>query len=110
VTLVGREQIRTVIAESVGAGTATHHLFSYEIDLKSLTDAHGIWAMEDWVDRSDDDSVAEIAGAFRTLHGMAIITSSTRRWMESGLFHTRHSVGRSSRSHTEGPSSCREMT
>jgi hypothetical protein len=26
--------------------------------------------MEDWVDRSDDDSVAEVAGAFRTLHGM----------------------------------------
>jgi SnoaL-like domain len=69
-TLVGCEQIRTVIAASVGAGTATHHLFSYEIDLRSLTDAYGIWAMEDWVDRSDDDSVAEVVGAFRTLHGM----------------------------------------
>ena len=62
-SLHGRDAIRDYVASGVGGGTATHHLFSYEIDVQSPTRAHGVWAMEDWIDRSHDE------GPFKTLHG-----------------------------------------
>jgi hypothetical protein len=68
--MVGREQIRATISAAVGGGTAIHHLFSYEIELRSPSDAHGIWAMEDWIDRSNDESAIGTAAPFRTLHGL----------------------------------------
>ncbi|HMN47132.1 MAG TPA: nuclear transport factor 2 family protein [Povalibacter sp.] len=68
VAMLGREQICRMLSDAVGAGTAIHHLFSYEIEIRSPTRAHGIWAMEDWVDRSRDHGTA--AAPFKTLHGL----------------------------------------
>lgn len=55
VTMTGREEIASTINASVGGGTALHHLFSYEIDIETPTRARGVWAMEDWLDRTNDD-------------------------------------------------------
>lgn len=63
----GVPEITTQIDASIGAGVVLHHLFSYEIDFASERRAHGVWAMEDWIDRSGDTAVAP--GAFRTMHG-----------------------------------------
>jgi hypothetical protein len=63
----GAAEIASQIRASVGEGTVLHHLFSYEIDFPSPGQAHGVWAMEDWIDRSQDATVAP--GAFRTMHG-----------------------------------------
>ena len=66
--MVGREQIRHTISAGVGAGTAVHHLFSYEIEIQHETRARAIWSMEDWVDRTDDRNRTADA-PFATLHG-----------------------------------------
>lgn len=70
VTMLGREQISSMLADAVGAGIAIHHLFSYEIEIRSPTRAHGIWAMEDWIDRTRDYSATATVPQFRTLHGL----------------------------------------
>jgi hypothetical protein len=69
-TMLGRAQIAEEVSLSVGAGTAIHHLFSYEIEIRSATQAHGIWAMEDRVDRTRDHASSGSALPFRTLHGL----------------------------------------
>jgi hypothetical protein len=69
-TLTGGEQIRTELTRIVGCGTTIHHLFSYEIDIKSPTAAHGIWAMEDLIDRTRDWQSARAILDFKTLHGL----------------------------------------
>ncbi|WP_445147227.1 nuclear transport factor 2 family protein [Dyella sp. Tek66A03] len=52
VVMTGRGEIERRVSATVGSGTALHHLFSYEIDIDSPTKARGLWAMEDWIDRS----------------------------------------------------------
>lgn len=73
VTMTGREEIEGTINASVGAGSALHHLFSYEIDVDSPTRARGVWAMEDWLDRSNVEDVPNSAAgpipSFKTMHG-----------------------------------------
>jgi hypothetical protein len=73
VNMCGREEIERRVSASVGAGTALHHLFSYEIDIDSPTRARGVWAMEDWIDRSMlEPQPRAPAGAmqhFKTMHG-----------------------------------------
>jgi hypothetical protein len=69
IVMTGREQIAERVSTSVGAGTALHHLFSYEIDIDSPTRARGVWAMEDWLDRTNNDSSTGAAGSFKTMHG-----------------------------------------
>ena len=65
----GRDDIADRVSTSVGRGTVLHHLFSYEIDIQSPTRAHGVWAMEDWIDRSNDDSSTGAVAPFKTMHG-----------------------------------------
>jgi hypothetical protein len=66
VVMTGRDGIAKRVSSSVGSGTALHHLLSYEIEIKSPTRAHGIWAMEDWIDRSSEKVPA---AQFKTMHG-----------------------------------------
>jgi hypothetical protein len=51
--MTGPAEIEQRVSGTVGSGTARHHLFSYEIDVDSLVQARGLWAMEDWIDRGD---------------------------------------------------------
>jgi len=67
--MTGRDAIAKWVSTSVGKGTALHHLLSYEIEIESPTRAHGIWAMEDWIDRSNDPGTTEAPAPFKTLHG-----------------------------------------
>lgn len=69
VAMTGRDEIAKRVSTSVGKGTALHHLLSYEIEFHSRTRAHGIWAMEDWIDRSNDDGTTGALPAFKTMHG-----------------------------------------
>jgi SnoaL-like domain len=69
VVMFGRDGIKARVSTTVGDGTALHRLFSYEIEVESPTRARGIWAMEDWIDRSNDDSSAGAALPFKTMHG-----------------------------------------
>lgn len=69
VVMAGREAIKTTIATTIGKGQAIHHLLSYEIEIKSPTHAHGVWAMEDWIDRSNDDAPTGAVAPFKTMHG-----------------------------------------
>jgi hypothetical protein len=69
VVMTGRDEIAKRVSSSVGKGTALHHLLSYEIGIESPTRAHGIWAMEDWIDRSNDPGTAEAPARFKTMHG-----------------------------------------
>lgn len=63
--LNGREAIAAGVAAGVGSGIVIHHLFSYEIDVQSPVRAHGVWAMEDWIDRSHETGTIP----FRTMRG-----------------------------------------
>jgi hypothetical protein len=71
VMMTGRDEIAKRVSNSVGSGAALHHLLSYEIEIESPTRAHGIWAMEDWIDRSGDKvptaMIEGIRGTFRGL-------------------------------------------
>lgn len=67
-TMTGRDEIVRTIAAGIGAGKATHHLFSFEIAFEGPDRATGVWSMEDWIDRSDDPDWTP-AAPFRTLHG-----------------------------------------
>jgi hypothetical protein len=66
VVMIGRDEIAERVSNSVGKGTALHHLFSSEIEIESPTRAHGVWAMEDWIDRSNDNGPR---APFKTMHG-----------------------------------------
>jgi hypothetical protein len=68
VVMSGRGEIKDQISTFVADGTARHHLLSYEIEVESSTRARGIWAMEDWIDRSNDNSTGTIS-PFKTMHG-----------------------------------------
>jgi hypothetical protein len=65
-TMVGATDIVDQIGKSVGGGSVLHHLFSYEIELSAPDRAHGIWAMEDWIDWTADRAAG---GEFVTMHG-----------------------------------------
>ena len=69
VIMAGRDAIKERVSTSVGNGTALHHLLSYEIEVDSSTRARGVWAMEDWIDRSNDDSSTGASPPFKTMHG-----------------------------------------
>jgi hypothetical protein len=80
--MYGVAEITSQIEASVGGGTVLHHRFSFEIDFLLSRRAHGVWAMEDWIDRSHDATVA--SGAFRTMHGAGTIISITKKWTAPG--------------------------
>lgn len=63
----GHAEIIRTIAAGVGMGRATHHLFSYEIKILSPTRATGVWTMEDWIDRGDEQLPPD--APFRRMHG-----------------------------------------
>jgi hypothetical protein len=69
----GRANIAGMITTSVGHATAIHHLFSFEIDIQSSEEAKGIFSMEDYVIRPENEETVHVADskipAFRTLHG-----------------------------------------
>jgi SnoaL-like domain len=69
VVMAGRDAIKSRVSTSVGEGTARHHLLSYEIEVESPTRARGVWAMEDWIDRSMVDTPAGATPPFKTMHG-----------------------------------------
>jgi hypothetical protein len=65
----GRENIAETIGSAGGPETVLiHHLFSDEIDVESASSAHGVWAMEDIVTRSENAEVSEIV-PFKGMHG-----------------------------------------
>lgn len=63
--LTGPSQIAEGVAAGVGSGVVIHHLFSYEIDVQSPVRANGVWAMEDWIDRSHETGMIP----FKTMRG-----------------------------------------
>ena len=69
----GREQIASKISTSVGRAIAIHHLFSYEVEVISEDKAKGIFSMEDYLIRPEDEEIKQIPGsaipAFRKMHG-----------------------------------------
>lgn len=69
VTMSGRDEIAKTVSGAVGAGMTLHHLFSYQIDIDSPTKARGVWGMEDWLDRTDDNSTTGTVASFKTMHG-----------------------------------------
>ncbi|WP_179221757.1 nuclear transport factor 2 family protein [Inquilinus limosus] len=67
--LTGREQIIERLSHTIGGGATIHHLLSYEIEIEAPARAHGVWAMEDWVDLSGENGSGEGVAQFRALHG-----------------------------------------
>lgn len=67
-SMTGRREIAAGIEAGVESAIVIHHLFSSEIDVISETTAHGIWSMEDWIDRQEPADPNDI-GAFRTMRG-----------------------------------------
>src|SRR3984957_20997351 len=65
-----RQELR---ASGESSAIAIHHLFSYEIDLRSPVSARAIFSMEDWLIRPDDEPLVHDPQAdtepFRTMHG-----------------------------------------
>jgi hypothetical protein len=73
VRMAGREEIARKIDAAVGSAIAIHHLFSYEIDLRSSVSARAVFSMEDRLIRPDDEPLVHDPHAdtepFRTMHG-----------------------------------------
>jgi SnoaL-like domain len=68
-TMTGRAQIaETLTASSGPRDVLIHHLFSYEVDVASVDDAHGVFAMEDLVFRPEDEE-PPADFPFRSMHG-----------------------------------------
>jgi Zn-finger nucleic acid-binding protein len=92
-TMTGRDEIANTISASVGAGSALHHLFSYEIEIDSPTKARGVWAMEDWLDRTNDNSSTGAIASFKTMHGSghyhAVYEKVDGAWFIADLKQTR---------------------
>lgn len=92
----GRKEIEDTINKSVGNATAIHHLFSYEIALTSEQTASGIFSMEDYLIRPENEPIQESSGnipAFRMLHGYGHYhgeyIKTDARWYISKLVQTR---------------------
>lgn len=93
----GREDIATKISTSVGNATAIHHLFSFELDIQAPDIAKGIFTMEDYVIRSENEEGRPLADsnipAFRTLHGYGHYHGDFQKiesvWYISRLVQTR---------------------
>lgn len=73
INMQGRQQIADTIRRSVGTATAIHHLFSFEIDVLGEDRAKGVFSMEDYLLRPDNEPLPQTAQghipAFRSLHG-----------------------------------------
>lgn len=73
IVMEGRKHIAETINKSVGTATAIHHLFSYEIDVISESEAKGIFSMEDYLIRPEAEEISQTTHgnipAFKTLHG-----------------------------------------
>jgi hypothetical protein len=73
IVMEGRAHIAETIGKSVGAATAIHHLFSYEIEVLAEDKAKGVFSMEDYLIRPETETLPQTAHgnipAFRTLHG-----------------------------------------
>lgn len=73
IVMEGREHIADTISNSVGAATAIHHLFSYEISVSGDDKAKGVFSMEDYLIRPESEILPQTSHgnipAFRTLRG-----------------------------------------
>lgn len=73
VHMANREDIARIIGTGVGAATAIHHLFSYEIMFETAQRATGIFAMEDLLVNPPGGALSEPSQSplpsFRTMHG-----------------------------------------
>jgi len=95
--MTGRDHIAKTIAGFVGRATVIHHLFSYEIDVISMAEAKGVFAMEDYLIRPGDEYVELLPEtkipAFRTLNGYGHYhgnyINSNGIWYISKLVQTR---------------------
>ena len=93
----GREEISTKLLNSVGRAKAIHHLFSFEIEVESATRANGIFAMEDYLIRPEDEELVAQPGSaippFRRMHGFghyhADFIKADGEWLISSLKQTR---------------------
>ncbi|RFZ90239.1 nuclear transport factor 2 family protein [Mucilaginibacter conchicola] len=96
-TMVGRDQIFQTIWESVGNATAIHHLFSYEVDIQSDDHVNGVFAMEDYLIRPEDQQAHEKPDAgeqqFKSMHGFGHyhveFIKVDGEWSIAGLVQTR---------------------
>lgn len=66
--MTGRAEIAAGTGSGVGSAVVIHHLFSYEIEILSDQTAHGVWSMEDWIDRQEQPNQSDPDG-FRTMRG-----------------------------------------
>jgi SnoaL-like domain len=97
VRMAGREDIARKINAAVGSATAIHHLFSYEVTLRSPASARAIFSMEDWIVRPDHELLVRDAETgiepFRTLHGYGHYHGAYERidgtWFIAELTQTR---------------------
>ncbi|MCR8557316.1 nuclear transport factor 2 family protein [Mucilaginibacter sp. BJC16-A38] len=95
--MTGREDISAKLLKSVGRAKAIHHLFSFEIEVESDTRAKGIFAMEDYLIRPEDEKLVAQQGSamppFRRMHGFghyhADFIKTDGEWFISNLKQTR---------------------
>lgn len=64
--MAGRDEIYNRLTDLVGSARATHHLFSYEIELVAADRARGTWSMEDRIERPAPGEPGEM---ITVLHG-----------------------------------------
>lgn len=73
IVMEGRRHIADTIGNSVGAATAIHHLFSYEINVLGDDKATGVFSMEDYLIRPESEILPQTTHgnipAFKTLRG-----------------------------------------
>ncbi len=73
IVMAGRNEIAETISTSVGQAVAIHHLFSFEVEIQSETEVHGVFSMEDRLIRPESEESVSVSErnvpAFRTLHG-----------------------------------------
>ncbi|WP_312285878.1 nuclear transport factor 2 family protein [Chryseobacterium gleum] len=97
VVMSGRNEIADKISTSVGKAVAIHHLFSFEVDVQSETEATGVFSMEDQLIRPEDEVSIQLSEsnvpAFRTLHGYGHyhgdFVKIDDKWYISKLIQTR---------------------
>lgn len=95
--IVGREEIADKLKKCVGNKKTVHHLFSFEIDIHSETEASGVFAMEDLFMKADNRPLSAACGdtskTFKTMHSYghycADFTKVGQEWLISDLILAR---------------------
>lgn len=62
VKLIGREKIVEVVSRALESAVTVHHGHMPEIEITSANTARGVWAMEDFLDYSDEHEPYRVRG------------------------------------------------